>query len=267
MQWNDGYSELVTCFTNTIKNRDGGTHLTAAALRDALEAPILEYPSSAILDAMVDGVPLLPRNFPTDVEDSRVLLRDVPWDTYVMLNDAVDSPSVHMTYLDGSLEIMTKSPLHEVSTKQIARLVELFCLERDIPLYGYRETTVRNRRKKRGLEPDEWYSRRDGRWPPEIALEVVITNPLIDKLDVYRGLGVREVWVFKDGAFTVFSLRVRGGSPHYAVVERSRVTPEVDLGRVAYYLDQADQHVALKAFRAEIRRRASSRSRSSRARR
>ena len=46
-------------------------------------------------------------------------------------------PGLKLTYLGGALELMSPSPEHEVVKKRIARLVELFALERNVPLYGY----------------------------------------------------------------------------------------------------------------------------------
>ena len=41
MRWTEAYSEQITCFTNTIKNRDGGTHLTG--FRQALTRTVNSY--------------------------------------------------------------------------------------------------------------------------------------------------------------------------------------------------------------------------------
>ena len=177
------------------------------------------------------------------------MLSNVPWATYVILRDTVDSPGVRMTYYRGWLEIMSPSKTHEVNKKQIARLLELFCLERDIPLYGYGSTTFRREETERGLEPDECYCRgRDGT-VPDVALEVVVTTPAINKLEVYRGLGVREVWIFRENAFELFTLR----GESYEPLALSEVFPEVDLARLAHYAQEADQHAALLAFRRELR--------------
>lgn len=199
---------------------------------------------------MVAATPLYPTRGALPDEEQRVLLDGVSWATYVMLRDSVDSPGVRMTYLEGRLEIMSPSRAHEVEKTQIARLLELFCLERDIPLFGYGSTTFRKEDEARGLEPDECYARGNDKPVPDFALEVIKSHGAIDKLEVYRGLGVREVWLFEDGEFRI--LELQGAA--YVSIANSSVLPEAPLARVAHYALYADQHRALREFRDELRR-------------
>jgi Uma2 family endonuclease len=56
---------------------------------------------------------------------------------------------------------------------------------------------------------------------PDIAIEVVKTSGGINKLEVYQGLEVPEVWFWKNDRFSVYCLR----DSHYEQVVRSEFLP------------------------------------------
>src|SRR2546423_7095740 len=150
-------------------------------------------------------------SLPPSDHERRFVLHDIPWWMYVALRDALDHRgSLKMTYLEGDLELMTPSTLHEDAKTIIARLIEAWAMERNVDLRGFGGATFRREAKQRGLEPDECYKLgsldKDG--VPDIAVEVVVSSGLVDKLEVYAGLGVPEVWLWQheSGALAVWRL-------------------------------------------------------------
>jgi Uma2 family endonuclease len=157
-----------------------------------------------------------------------------------------------MTYREGVLELMSPSTPHEMWKTNIARFVEHFAFVRDIDLYAYGSTTFRAETVARGAEPDECYLvDHDLTDVPDIVLEIILTSPLLDKLDVYAGLRVPEVWLFRNGAFTIQVLDEATG--RYRTVERSPRIPEIDLDVVARYAIRRDTPQALRECDALLR--------------
>ena len=182
--------------------------------------------------------------------DQLVVMHGVDWKTYGALRELLDSPGIRLTYLEGALEIMSPSRRHEHEKTTIARMIELFALERDFPLLGYGSTTFRREARERGLEPDECYTvGRELGDAPDVALEIVVTSGGINRLAVYRGLGVREVWIFRDGAFHLFSL----AGERYERIDVSAVVPGLDFSAMEELVKLPDQHAAVKAFRDRLR--------------
>lgn len=183
--------------------------------------------------------------------ETRIVLEGVPWATYVVLRDTLDGHSnARLTYREGSLEIMSPSGDHEDYKKRIARLIEAWAEERDVDLNGRGNQTFRREKRLRGLEPDECYSVGPFGDVPQIAIEVEISSGLVDKLDVYAGLGIEEVWVWKRGAIRVHRLVDRA----YELRERSEILPDLDLAQLESFLPLgASQGRMVKAYRAALR--------------
>ncbi len=184
--------------------------------------------------------------------DQRLVTYAVPWSHYeAQLALRGEAPVPRIAYLEGAMELMSPSKDHERIKSYIGCLVEAYALERGVDLSPYGAWTLKSPPKQSGLEPDECYLVGDqDKEIPDLAIEVVWTSGGIDKLEIYRRLGVGEVWFWKDSRIEIHVLRQQD----YERTDRSRLFPDLDLELLGSFLDRPTALQAVKAFRDALRR-------------
>ena len=179
--------------------------------------------------------------------DDLVVLHGITWEDYEhLLEMRGDHSAPRISYLDGDVEIMSPSRDHEQIKSYIGHLLEAWCIDRGIEVSPYGSWTLKKKKKKSGAEADECYvfgkERRD---TPHLAIEVEWTRRGIDKLEIYRRLGVEEVWYWRKGVIEVYLLT----EGKFTRAERSRLFPQFDLELLTSMLDRDTLTQAVRDFK------------------
>ena len=181
--------------------------------------------------------------------DQRVAMHGMSWWQYeVMLAARGESPVPRMAYCDGVIELMSPGLLHEGTKSVLGMLVEAYCFHQGNYFVPMASTTLKQPAAQKGAEPDESYALSKGREVPDLAIEVIFTSGSIDKLTLYRDLGVGEVWfwiqdklmgyVLKDGA--------------YQDIDESVALPGLKLATLTRYASMGDAYEAVRAFKRSL---------------
>jgi Uma2 family endonuclease len=184
--------------------------------------------------------------------DQRVHLHGIGWTDYeALLAMRGERSGTRIAYLDGELEFMTPAIDHETQKTLLGRLIETYAEVRGIELQGCGSWTVRKEAKARGVEPDECYVL--GLWTdpppiPDLAVEVIWTSGGIDKLEVYRGLGVPEAWFWQDAALRIFLF----DGDRYTQSPCSRLLPDLDPDLIVRFMACPSQTQAVRGLRAAL---------------
>jgi Uma2 family endonuclease len=203
---------------------------------------------------------------PQSREPQRFVFDEVSWSFYKRVCEEVEDRRVFVTYYKGRLEIVTTSLLHEAVSRLLYSLLKAIAEETNTPIRSAGATTLEREDLAAAVAADEsfYIGPNEQRMrnkkkidlavdpPPDLAIEVEITARLGVRKQIYRDIGVPEIWRYGDGGLTVL---VRRGE-QYEQVERSPTFPQLSpqelSGFVAAGLAQ-DETAWIKSFRRRLR--------------
>ena len=182
------------------------------------------------------------------IAEPRIALYDITWQQYQTFIDLFSGhQNLHLTYLKGALEIVTLSPEHEMLKTLIARLLYVYADVMNIDLFSCGSATCKSELTARGLEPDESFCIGQRQELPDLAIEITVTSGGIDKLEVYQGLGITEVWFYQNGKFALY--RINSDRSGYNAIDQSQFFPNLDLNLMIEYIQPDQEPAMVRAWR------------------
>ncbi|HIK18381.1 MAG TPA: Uma2 family endonuclease [Leptolyngbyaceae cyanobacterium M33_DOE_097] len=188
----------------------------------------------------------------------RVVLRDVSWEEFeAILQELGDRGIARVAYYDGLLEIMSPSPEHEYFKQTISIAIEDMAETLELDYESYGSATWRRQAKQVGLEPDNcFYFQNEARVrgklqfdlnqdpPPDLALEIDVTNQSLTRFPIYARLGVPELWCYDAGTLKIYRLQ----QEEYSEVQQSQIFPQLNISELPQLIEanRADGRLALR---------------------
>lgn len=199
--------------------------------------------------------------------DERFVIHGVDWATYEKFLDAVGERHVFLTYDGDSLEFRSPVLQREVFSIWLTLLIRLLAEHINLPIRCIGSATLKNAAVRRGLEPHSAFYvqsveailgrmdldlRRDP--PPDLVVEVDLSDSRLDRQRIFGRLGVPELWKFNGETLRVYCLGLRNV---YQLQERSPTFPGLNLIAVPALFSEfngRDDTANLRALRRWIRK-------------
>jgi len=195
---------------------------------------------------------------------SVLVLEDVTWEEYESLLEdlAEHRRSVRVTYDRGRLELVTTSRKHEKFNRFIEGMIRILSEEYAMNIESSGQATWKRKHLAKGAESDSAFHiaaagdvigkeelNLDHDPPPDLAIEIDVSNQSLGKLPIYSAFSVPEIWRYlpRKNVLQIYVLRESA----YIDAESSRAFPILTrIGRVPAEKCKARPNTGARRFSA-----------------
>ena len=185
----------------------------------------------------------------TQSPSSFVLPGPYSWAEFQNLESIIRKESkLHITYLDGVIELMPLGEEHESISRMLGILIAFYLVKQGVEFIPVGSATRASEKESVSFEPDESYYLGERKEHPDLAIEVNITSGDSKKLEKYRRLGICEVWMWSNEKITVYHLE----NNQYSASTGSQLLPGLDIQLLESCILLPSRLEATKRFNSQL---------------